>query len=47
MALSAWVMSTVSALNAKRRVRKPATVVKPAPSAILTSRSLPFWADMA
>src|SRR6185437_8215947 len=45
LALSAFVMSTVSALNESRRVRRPATVVKPpAPSEILTSRSLPFWA---
>src|SRR5664280_2546914 len=47
LALSAWVMSTVSALNARRRVRRPATVVKPAPSAIFTSKSLPFWAVMS
>src|SRR5690242_5542275 len=47
LALSALVMSTVSALNESRRVRRPATVVKPpAPSEILTSRSLPFWAVM-
>src|SRR5205085_7492108 len=39
-------MSTVSALNASRRVRKPATVTKLVPSKILTSRSLPFWAAM-
>src|SRR6185437_5534298 len=44
LALSACVISTVSALNARRRVRKPATVVYPPPPAIFTSRSLPFWA---
>src|SRR6185437_8783176 len=43
-ALSAWVTSTVSALKASRRVRRPATVVNPVPSAILTRRSLPFCA---
>ncbi len=39
---SAWVTSTVSALNAIRRLRNPATVTKPAPSCIFSNRSLPF-----
>src|SRR3954451_14594842 len=44
---SAFVMSTASALKAIWRARRPATVTKPpAPSSILMSRSLPFWAGM-
>ena len=43
---SALVMSTISALNAILRLRRPATVTKLAPSLIFNSRSLPFCAPM-